>query len=51
MWLLGELNDTYMIILAQLEKQMATHSSILGKSPGQRNWWAAVHGVTEVRHN
>ena len=47
MWLLGELNDTY-IILAQLKKEMATHSSILGKSHGQRNWWVAVHGVTEV---
>ena len=28
-----------------LEKEMATHSSILGKSMDRGAWWAAVHGV------
>ena len=33
-----------------LEKEMATHSSILaGKSHGQRSLWATVHGVAEIR--
>ena len=33
-----------------LEKEMATHSSILaGKSRGQRSLWATVQGVAEIR--
>ena len=40
------------LILGQedpLEKEMATHSSILpGESHGQRGgWWATAHGVTK----
>ena len=31
-----------------LEKEMATHSSILGKSTGKSPWQAAVHGITEL---
>ena len=36
-----------------LEKEMATHSSILGlKNPTDRGaWWATVHGVTRVGHD
>ena len=31
-----------------LEKEMATHSSILsGKFMDRRSWWAAVHGVAK----
>ena len=31
-----------------LEKEMATHSSILaGKSQGQRGWWAPAHEVAQ----
>ena len=34
-----------------LEKEMATHSSILGlESPTDREaWWATVHGVSKSR--
>ena len=34
-----------------LEKEMATHSSILAwKNPMDRGaWWAAVHGITKSR--
>ena len=34
-----------------LEKEMATHSSILGLENlmDSRAWWAAVHGVTKSR--
>ena len=32
-----------------LEKEMATHSSILPMDRGA--WQATVHGVTRVRHN
>ena len=33
-----------------LEKEMATHSSILAwKIPGTGAWWAAVYGVTQSR--
>ena len=33
-----------------LEKEMATHSSILAWSPRDRGaWWAAVYGVTQSR--
>ena len=33
-----------------LEKEMATHSSILGwKNPTDRGaWWTAVHGIAEL---
>ena len=36
-----------------LEKEMATHSSILAwKIPvDRRDWWAAVYGVIRVEHN
>ena len=36
-----------------LEKEMATHSSILAwRSPMDRGaWWATVHGVQRVRHD
>ena len=36
-----------------LEKEMATHFSILAwEIPRtEEPWWAAVHGVTRVRHN
>ena len=35
-----------------LEKEMATHSSILLENPMDRGaWWAMVHGVARVRHN
>ena len=35
-----------------LEKEMATHSSILQENPMDRGaWWAVVHGVARVRHN
>ena len=30
-----------------LEKQMATHSGVLGESQGRGAWWAAVYGVTQ----
>ena len=31
-----------------LEKEMATHSSILGNPMGRGAWQATVHGVTEL---
>ena len=35
-----------------LEKEMATHSSILAWNPTDRGaWQAAVHGVARVRHD
>jgi len=36
-----------------LEKEMATHSSILAWKPSTDRgaWWATVPGVTRVRHN
>ena len=36
-----------------LEKEMATHSiySWLETSMDRRAWWAAVHGVSRVRHD
>ena len=30
-----------------LEKEMATHSSILGEPQDGGAWWAAVHGVAQ----
>ena len=33
-----------------LEKEMATHSSVLAwRIPGMGAWWAAVYGVTQSR--
>jgi len=33
-----------------LEKEMATHSSVLAwKIPGRGAWWASVYGVTQSR--
>ena len=33
-----------------LEKEMATHSSVLAwRIPGTGAWWAAVYGVTQSR--
>ena len=39
----------HLINVIQLEKEMATHSSILAwRIPMDRGaWWVAVHGVTE----
>ena len=34
-----------------LEKEMATHSSILENPMDRGAWWATVHGVARVRHN
>ena len=36
-----------------LEKEMATHSSMLGLENLMYStaWWAAVHGITRVGHN
>ena len=34
-----------------MEKEMATHSSILGNTMGKGTWQATVHGVTRVRHD
>ena len=36
-----------------LEKEMATHSSILAlkNSMDSGAWWATVHGVARVRHD
>ena len=36
-----------------LEKEMATHSSILAwRIPMDRGaWWATIHGITRVRHD
>ena len=30
-----------------LEKEMATHSSILAENSMEKSWWTAVPGVTE----
>ena len=30
-----------------LEKEMATHSSVLGESWGRGTWWAAIYGVAQ----
>ena len=35
-----------------LEKEMATHSSILAwRIPWNSLWWATVHGVARVKHD
>ena len=35
-----------------LEKEMATHPSILAGNPIDRGaWWATAHGLARVRHN
>ena len=35
-----------------LEKEMATHSGILAwKIPWTEEWWATVHGLTELDMN
>ena len=43
------LNDfTFTFHFHALEKEMATHSSILAwRIPGTAAWWAAVYGVTQ----
>ena len=45
------LNDfTFTFHFHALEKEMATHSSILAwRIPGMGAWWAAVYGVTQSR--
>ena len=41
---------TFMFHLHALEKEMATHSSVLAwRIPGTGAWWAAVYGVTQSR--
>ena len=44
-------NFTFTFHFHALEKEMATHSSILAwKIPGMREaWWAAVYGVAQSR--
>ena len=46
-----QLSDfTFTFHFHALEKEMATHSSILhGESQGWEAWWAAVYGVTQSR--
>jgi hypothetical protein len=35
-----------------LEKEMATHSSILGRiACTEKPWWATVHGVARIGHD
>ena len=35
-----------------LEKEMATHPSILAGNPMDRGaWWPTAHGIARVRHN
>ena len=46
-----QLSDfTFTFDFHALEKEMATHSSILAwRIPGTGAWWAAVYGVTQSR--
>ena len=41
----------YKLSINALEKEMATHSSVLDwRIPGTRGaWWAAIYGVTQSR--
>ena len=41
---------TFTFHLHALEKEMATHSSVLGENPRDGGaWWAAIYGVTQSR--
>ena len=41
---------TFTLYCHALEKEMATHSSILAwRIPGTGAWWAAIYGVTQSR--
>ena len=40
-------NFTFTFHFHALEKEMATHSSVLARDGGA--WWAAVYGVTQSR--
>ena len=43
-------NFTFTFHFHALEKEMATHSSVLAwRIPGIGAWWAAVYGVAESR--
>ena len=46
-----QLSDfTFTFYFHALEKEMATHSSILAwRIPGTGAWWAAIYGVTQSR--
>ena len=48
---LTRLSDfTFTFHFSALEKEMATHSSMLAwRMPGTGAWWAAVYGVTQSR--
>ena len=41
-------NFTFTFHFHALEKEMATHSSVLAwRIPGMGAWWAAVYGITQ----
>ena len=41
---------TFTFCFHALEKEMATHSSVLVENPRDgRAWWAAIYGVTQSR--
>ena len=41
---------TFTFHFPSLEKEMATHSSVLARIPGTGGaWWAAIYGVTQSR--
>ena len=45
-------NFTFTFHFNALEKEMATHSSVLAwRTPGMGAWWAAVCGLHRVRHH
>ena len=47
---LSEFTFTFTFHFPALEKEMATHSSMLAwRIPGMGAWWAAVYGVTQRR--
>ena len=47
---LREFTFTFTFHFPALEKEMATHSSMLAwRIPGMGAWWAAVYGVTQSR--
>ena len=45
----AQLSDfTFTFHFPALEKEMATHSSVLAwRVPGRRSWWASVYGVAQ----
>ena len=42
-------NFTFNFHFLALEKEMATHSSVLAWRQGRGAWWAAVYGVAQSR--